>query len=163
VFRLARLVARKLIMSDDNLLPASFSEAMTFPGRFESLAEIGGFVSQAARAAGFDTTAVYAVEMAVDEACTNIIEHAYGGEGRGVIEINCRVQGDELTVTLRDYGHPFDPARVPEPDINAGLEERREGGLGLYLMRKLMDEVHFDFTSGLGNVLTLVKRRETTP
>ncbi len=133
-----------------------------FPGRFESLAEIVKFVARAARSAGLGPTAVYAVEMAVDEAFTNIIEHAYGGEGRGDIECTCRVNTHGLTVMLRDYGCPFDPSSVPEPDINAGLEEREAGGLGLFLIHKLMDEVHFEFTPDSGNFLTMVKRKETT-
>jgi serine/threonine-protein kinase RsbW len=142
----------------------SFSNSPTqtksFPGQFDSLAGVGQFVTRAATAAGFDQTAIYAVEMAVDEACTNIIEHAYEGEERGDIECTCQDSPGELTVTLRDFGRPFDPASVPEPNIHARLEERREGGLGLFLMRKLMDEVHFEFTSDAGNVLTLVKRKE---
>jgi len=141
------------------ILP-TFTQTMIFPGQFESLARIGEFVTRAAVAASFDATAVYAVEMAVDEACTNIIEHAYGGEDRGDIECTCQVKAGELRVTLRDYGHPFDPASVPEPNITASLEERQEGGLGLFLMRKLMDEVHFEFTHHAGNILTLVKRKE---
>lgn len=145
---------------NDSLSVASVHTKI-FPGRFDSLAKVGEFVTRAAKAAGFGPTAVYAVEMAVDEACTNIIEHAYGGEGRGDIECTCWVDDGELTVTLRDYGSPFDPSSVPEPDINAGLEERREGGLGLYLIRNLMDEVDFEFTSDSGNILTLVKREET--
>lgn len=146
----------------DELPCDSFTQTMTFPGHFDSLARIGKFVARAAAAAGFGATAAYAVEMAVDEACTNIIEHAYGGEGRGDIECSCRVNRHGLTVTLRDYGRPFDPSRVPEPDINASLEERKEGGLGLYLIRKLVDEVHFEFTPDSGNILTMVKRKETT-
>ncbi len=134
---------------------------MTFPGRFDSLVKISKFVVRAAKSAGLGPAAVYAVEMAVDEACTNIIEHAYGGEGFGDIECTCQVDTYGLTVALRDYGHPFDPSRVPEPDINASLEERREGGLGLFLIRKLMDEVHFEFAPDSGNVLTLIKRKET--
>jgi serine/threonine-protein kinase RsbW len=135
---------------------------MIFPGRFDSLAKISAFVVRAAKAAGLGSAAVYAVEMAVDEACTNIIEHAYGGEGLGDIECTCRVDTYGLTVALRDRGHPFDPSGVSEPDINASLEERKEGGLGLYLMRKLMDEVHFEFDPDCGNVLTMVKRKETS-
>jgi serine/threonine-protein kinase RsbW len=126
------------------------------------LAKIGEFVTRAAGAAGLSADAVYAVEMAVDEACTNIIEHAYGGEGRGEIECTCRVNTDKLTVTLRDRGCPFDPSSVPEPDVNAALQDRREGGLGLYLIRRLMDEVHFEFTSDSGNVLTMVKHKGMT-
>ena len=115
----------------DDLSPGSSTETKTFPGRFENLAKITDFVIRAARSAGLGPAAVYAVEMAVDEACANIIEHAYGGEGRGDIECTCQIDADELTVTLRDDGSPFDPSRVPEPDVNAPLEERDEGGLGL--------------------------------
>jgi serine/threonine-protein kinase RsbW len=63
---------------------------------------------------------------------------------------------------LRDHGRPFDPSNVPEPNVNAALEDREEGGLGLYLIRKLMDEVDFEFTPDSGNVLIMVKRREMT-
>jgi len=144
----------------DEISSRSFTQTTTFPGRFDSLRRISEFVARFAGAAGLEPKVIYAVEMAVDEACTNIIEHAYGGEGRGDIECTCQVSSDGLTVRLRDYGRPFDPSSVPEPDINAGLDERREGGLGLYLIRKLMDEVRFEFTPDSGNVLTMVKRKE---
>jgi serine/threonine-protein kinase RsbW len=134
-----------------------------FPGQFVSLSKISKFVVGAAGAAGLGEEAVYAVEMAVDEACTNIIEHAYGGEGRGNIECTCQINQDGLTVLLRDYGSPFDPSNVPEPDVNAAIEDREVGGLGLYLIHKLMDEVHFEFTPDFGNVLTMVKHTETKP
>lgn len=133
----------------------------TFPGRFDCLAEICEFVGGAAEAAGLDEGAVYAVQMAVDEACTNIIKHAYGGEGRGDIECTCRVSGDGLTVVLRDHGRAFDPDSVPEPDLEASLEEREIGGLGLYFINKLMDKVQYESTPDSGNVLTMAKDRET--
>ena len=135
------------------------SETETFPGSFDSLEDIGEFTRQAAQASGLDDDAIYQVQLAVDEACTNIIEHAYGGEGRGEIECTCRIEPDGLTMTLRDDGNPFDPSSVPDPDTDAELEDRQMGGLGVYLMRKLMDEVHFECTDS-GNVLTLVKRSE---
>lgn len=135
-------------------------QTATFPGRFASLANISKFVARAARAAGLDERAVYAVQTAVDEACSNIIEHAYGGEGRGPIECTCRIDDDGLTVTLRDYGRPFDPTGVPRPDIHASLEDRQEGGLGLYMMKQLMDEVRFGPPCDSSNVLTMVKRKE---
>lgn len=134
-------------------------QTLTVTGKFENLSLIGEFVTRAAQAAGLDERAVYAVEMAVDEACSNIIEHAYGGEGRGDIECAFRIDETGLTITLRDHGRPFDPQSVPQPDLKADIEEREVGGLGIYIMRHLMDEVHFDFTSEEGNVLTLVKRR----
>jgi len=142
-------------------LRADTSQTLTFPGRFDSLAPIGAFVTHAAEAAGLDVRAVYAVQMAVDEACSNIIEHAYGGEGLGTIECTCSINDEGLTVILRDQGRPFDPDSVPEPDLQASLEERSGRGLGLYFMRQLMDEVHFEFIPDSGNVLTMVKRRRT--
>ncbi|MGD2104110.1 MAG: ATP-binding protein [Anaerolineae bacterium] len=134
----------------------------TFPARYESLAAIDRFVAEGAKEAGFDRCKAYQVRLAVDEACSNIIDHAYGGEGPGVIECSQHVQGGDLTIMLRDYGKPFDPSSVPEPDIEGDLEDRTGGGLGLYFIRQIMDEVTFDFDSEDGNVLTLVKRKEGT-
>ena len=134
--------------------------SQTFPGRFDSLTAISEFVTRAARVAGLDTRAVYAVQLAVDEACSNIIEHAYGGAGRGDIECTCRTNDDGLTVILRDHGRPFDPTSVPEPDLHVCLEDCKGNGRGLYFMRQLMDEVRFALTDS-GNVLTMVKRRES--
>jgi len=131
-----------------------------YPGRFDSLASIGEFVTQAAEQAGLDAQAAYAVQTAVDEACTNIIEHSYGGEGRGEIACTCRINDEGLTVILRDQGRPFDPDSIPRPDLSTSLEDRQESGLGLFFMRYLMDEVRFEFTDS-GNVLTMVKRRGT--
>ena len=131
-----------------------------FPARFDSLAAVGEFVTHAAEDAGLDARAVYAVQLAVEEAGANIIEHAYAGEGRGDIECTCMVNSNGLTVILRDYGRPFDPMSVPEPDLCASLEDRKARGLGLYLIRQLMDKVRFEFTPDSGNVLTMVKCKE---
>jgi serine/threonine-protein kinase RsbW len=136
------------------------SQTAVFPGRFDSLTKIVDFVTGAARQAGLGARAVQAVQLAADEAASNIIEHAYGGEGRGQIECTCCVESDRLTMTLADQGAPFDPCCVPEPDLGADLESRVEGGLGVYIMRRLMDEIHHEFRPESGNVLTMVKRRE---
>jgi len=136
------------------------TQILRLPARFDSLLPINEFVTAAAKAAGLNASAVYAVQLAVDEAFTNIIEHAYGGEGHGEIECTCRINFNGLTVILRDHGRPFDPTNVPEPDLTAGLESRQKGGLGIYFMRHLMDEVHFEFSLESGNVLTMVKRKE---
>jgi len=133
-----------------------------FPARYESLAAIGEFITTAAEQAGFDECTAYQIQLAIDEACANIIEHAYGEEGSGVIQCSYRIRDDALVVMLRDTGEPFDPETVPEPNLSANLEERTGGGLGLYLIRRIMDEVNFDFESERGNVLTLIKRKRDT-
>ena len=136
------------------------SQQLIVPGRFECLTEIAAFVTQAAREAGLNNDDVFHVEMAVDEACSNIIEHAYASE-TGEINLACTCPATgQLEVVIRDSGQPFDPADVPESNVGAptDLDNLNEGGLGLYFMRKLMDEVRFEFVPGQGNVLTMTKR-----
>ena len=132
--------------------------AMTFPARFEYLDEIRAYVGKRARAAGFNDKEVYSVQLATDEAASNIIEHAYEGVPNGRIELTCEFKDDRLTITLLDRGKSFDPSKVAEPDVKADLSERKIGGLGIYLMHKLMDEVRYKSTAA-GNLLTLVKRK----
>jgi serine/threonine-protein kinase RsbW len=132
-------------------------QTVTYPGSFESLAKISDFVTQAARAAGLDDSAVYGVELAVDEACSNIIDHAYGGEGVGDIQCSVEILENGLKIILRDNGRSFDPAKVRTPKLNAPLKDVKRRGVGLFLMHKMMDEVHYEATPN-GNVWTMVKR-----
>ncbi len=132
-----------------------------FSAHFSNLDDIREFVGDCARGDGFSDKEIYAIQLAVDEACTNVIEHAYGGEGDGVLEIRCGVSNEVITVIIRDWGKPFDPSNVPEPKLDEGLFERRIGGLGVYLMRKLMDTVGYIPSSESGNMLTLTKRKWT--
>ena len=135
-------------------------QCLTVPGRFESLVRIADFVEGAVRGAGWSDDDVYHVQMAVDEACSNVIEHAYGMDAHGEIQLTCCIQDQgDLIVVIHDHGKPFDPAGVPEPPLGAELANLPEGGLGLYFMRKLMDQVTFHFDRECGNVLTMVKRR----
>jgi anti-sigma regulatory factor (Ser/Thr protein kinase) len=131
-----------------------------FPGCFESLESICDLVGQAAQAAGLDDDAVYAVQLAVNEACSNIIRYAYGGEGLGDITLTTQSRGGELVVTLQDHGAPFDPSGVPPPNLDPTKEEMYLEHLGLYWMRSLMDEVNFEFSDEYGNTLTMIKRRQ---
>ena len=131
-----------------------------FPGRFENLEEISHFVIQAAEKAGLDDSAVYAVELAVDEAATNIIEHAYQGEGRGEICCSFEIIQEGLKVMLQDWGVPFNPLEVPEPILGAPLDQIQSSGLGLFFIRKLMDEVRFEFSIEKGNTVTMIKRKK---
>jgi serine/threonine-protein kinase RsbW len=130
----------------------------TFPGRYDSLPAIAEFAGQAAEAAGLDGPTVYAIQLAIDEACSNIIEHAYGGEDVGDIQCTYQVDGTGIKFILRDTGRRFDPASVPDPDLSSQIESRQVGGLGLYLIHKIMDEVRFEFGNS-GNTLTLTKRK----
>lgn len=131
----------------------------TFRGRYSSLKPIAHFVAQAAEDAGFDPKGVYSIQLAVDEACSNIIEHGYGGEDRG--DINCRYEilASGIRITIEDWGEPFNPAEVPEPDFDVDLYDLKPRGSGLYLIKKLMDEVQFEFQAGQANRLIITKYR----
>ena len=138
---------------------------LTVPGRFESLAQISDFITQAARAAGFNEDEVFHIQMAVDEACSNVIEHAYSSGPVGDIDLACTYDASgSLRIDIRDYGRPFNPDEVPFPPVNgsaADIDDMKVGGLGLFFMRKLMDEVTFTFDAAAGNHLTMLKRRRT--
>ncbi len=111
-----------------------------------------------AQDAGFESFAVYSIEMAVDEACSNIIEHAYEGEGKGNIRCTCAVTEEALKVTIRDRGKPFDPSQIPPPNLSKNIDDRQAHGLGLHFIRKWMDEVQFR-SRGAENILTMVKHK----
>lgn len=151
-----------------NSLPDPVEEStvycLTISAHYENLNAVREFVGWIASGCGMSEKSVYAVQMASDEACTNIIEHAYGGESNEKIDCFCQVTPQALVITVHDHGEPFNPLEVEEPDFNASLEERDNGGLGLFLMRKLMDEVQFTFkpsSQPSDNILTMVKRRTT--
>jgi serine/threonine-protein kinase RsbW len=132
-------------------------ESLTVPATLESLAQISAFVNEASQRAGLDVHTAWQVELAVDEAATNIIQHGYDPDRPGIIELTWRIEDGRLVITLRDYGRRFNPDDVPPPDVSSPLEERQPGGLGLYLMNQLMDQVRFDFDDANGNLLTMVK------
>jgi len=128
-----------------------------FPGNYKSLEAISEFIIEEAENAHFSPSEVYAIQTAVDEACANIIDHAYGGENIGEIKIQVKEIKNGLRIILFDEGEPFEPTEVPMPDISSPLEIRKERGLGIYFIRKLMDKVIFTFSESNGNKLTLVK------
>lgn len=130
----------------------------TFPGKYTSLEPISEFVAEEASLAGLDESTVYSIQLAVDEACTNIIEHAYGGEGIGDIVCVCISKPDAFEVELRDRGAAFDPKSVPDPKVGAALEDLKSRGAGIFLMKKLMDEVSFDFTRTGETRLRMLKK-----
>lgn len=129
-----------------------------FSANLEQLDAIREFAVRAAKDAGMDDSGVYAVELCMDEACTNVIEHAYEGKDGGEIECTCDLDDKNLTIIIHDHGKSFDPESIALPDLNADLDSRPVGGLGIFLMKKLMDEVHFEPQGEAGNVLTMVKR-----
>jgi serine/threonine-protein kinase RsbW len=135
----------------------------TYRACYPCLSDVGNLIHQAAESAGLDERSIYQVETAVDEACTNIIEHAYGGEDLGDITIECLSKPGELTIRLMDNGKAFNPGVVSLPKLDVSLEDRPDRGLGLFFMRRWMDSIRFDFSEKNGNILTMVKKAKKNP
>jgi serine/threonine-protein kinase RsbW len=132
--------------------------SVQFSAKFEYLDEIREFVGDIARTGGFGDKDIYNIQLAADEAASNIIEHAYEGVKNGVLEVSCGMRDGAITIIMVDHGESFDPSAIPLPDLKADLSERKIGGLGIFLMRKLMDEVRYE-AKKTGNVLTMIKRK----
>ncbi len=122
----------------------------------DKLPVIGDFVAETLSRFGADTATINRVQLAVDEASTNVIKYAYSG-GVGRLRLALELVEDDLIITLTDWGVPFDPNTVPPPDLEADADNRKIGGLGIYFMRKLMDHVTYTFDAGEGNRLTMKK------
>ena len=125
---------------------------------FNNLDSIRDFVGEFAEGAGFPSRDVYSIQLAADEACSNVIEHAYDGQPDGEIEISCDASGGQICIIIHDHGKEFDITSVRQPNLGNNLDEREIGGLGVYLIHKLMDEVHFSSSVKNGNTLTMKKR-----
>ncbi len=132
-------------------------DTITLTADLDALARISAFITEAAEQCGLDDRATWQVQLAVDEAATNVIQHAYDLEHPGNITLSWACESSRFIITLRDQGRQFDPQGVPEPDTSSPLEDRQVGGLGIYLITRLMDEARFEFHPQEGNVLTMVK------
>jgi anti-sigma regulatory factor (Ser/Thr protein kinase) len=132
--------------------------SLTVTSELENLERIAQFIEGVAEANGIDESSAYAIQLAVDEACTNVMQYAYEGRKGQPVHVECRTGDGQCQVVIRDRGKAFDPAGVPAPDLTSSASTREVGGLGIYLMRKLMDDVRWRFDAKSGNEVTLVKR-----
>ncbi len=132
----------------------------TWEGAAEArnLAQVRAFVEDFCRRVGADPRASFDLKLAVDEACTNIVEHGYVGMPQGDMRVSIAFDGERLTVVISDHGRSFDPERIAPPDARMDCEEREPGGLGWHLIRSTVDGFRYESGAGEGNLLTLVKR-----
>lgn len=129
------------------------------PSSTENLALIREFVGSAAQQAGFDSTEIAKLELAVDEACANVIEHAYGGHDVSKeVVIRATLDDQTLSIDIEDTGRGFDPELIQPEELERLISKRKTGGLGMRLMKTLMDEVHYEIEPGKKNALHMVKR-----
>ncbi|HBY59040.1 MAG TPA: ATP-binding protein [Solibacterales bacterium] len=128
------------------------------PSSTENLAMIRDFVSSVGSQAGLAESDRSKVELAVDEACANVIEHAYGKDVTKDVIVRATIETDQITIEVIDTGKGFDPGGVEQKDLDRLVRERRSGGLGMRMMKALMDEVVYQIVPGEKNELRMVKR-----
>lgn len=133
-------------------------DTISIPSTTRYLGVVRRFVEAHARAFGFPSGAIAELKLAVDEACTNVINHAYLGDDTGTIELRISADTTRFTIIIRDQGHAFDKKRYREPDLLSSLQKRRGGGYGVFIMRHLMDDVTYS-RSGAFNEVHLTKLR----
>ncbi len=132
---------------------------LTVESKLENLTRISEFITETMRHYDIHNfKGIYAVQLAVDEACTNVIRHAYSNKSGGRIVIRCMFSSanNKFVVHIIDWGKSFDPTTAPKPDTLGNLNERRVGGLGLFLMRKSMDSIKYTSNQNV-NKLVMVK------
>lgn len=123
----------------------------------ENLREFMESLSEYARSYGVTPGRVKEAELALEEALVNIFHYAYPAEP-GDVEVNCREDDDHLIIELIDTGIPFDMTSQPDPDLSSDIESRKVGGLGLFLIKKMVDQVRYN-RQGNRNILNLIIKK----
>lgn len=123
----------------------------------ENLSIIRDFINTSAADAGLKADVIESIILAVDEACTNIIKHAYKSFPDGELIIKTKSTLDRFVISITDFGNSFEPEMIPEPDLQKYYRQRRIGGLGMYLMKTLMDDVKYKSIPGKYNEVLLSK------
>jgi serine/threonine-protein kinase RsbW len=130
---------------------------LTIRSDIAEIPQVSARLEELMLASGFPPEAILDTQLAVEEAVTNIIVHGYG-DAAGGIRVSCRVSPEMAEITIIDTALPFDPLSIPEPDIDGDVDERRIGGLGVFLIRQVMDGLSYRYEGG-ENILTLTKKR----
>lgn len=135
----------------------SFTNVIIVESSTANLVVVRNFVSEAAFSSGIDEDTTNRIVLAVDEACTNIIRHAYKNINTKPIEVSIIQNKNKFEVVITDYGKPFDPNSIKNPDVKDYLKNYKKGGLGMFLMRSLVDDVEYRRDEGEKNVVRLIK------
>ena len=140
--------------------PAGAHVEMTIPADTRSLSQVRDAVRKLTGHGLFSPVKANMIALAVDEAVANIIEHAYGadpGSAHHGIRIVMNADAKRFEVSIRDRGTAFDPRGAPDVDVKQHVEAGRKGGLGIFLMRRIMDEISYSFKQGVHNELRMIK------
>lgn len=132
--------------------------ALHVPSSTENLAMIREFVASIGGRAGLPPSEVDDLTTAVDEACANVMEHAYGSDSTKEVSVRATFDNESVEILVIDTGTGFDPTSVEHKELAKLISARKSGGLGMRLIKLLMDEVHYQMIPGEKNELRMVKK-----
>jgi len=136
------------------------SESTRLPARMENLNRLMEWILDFLREKGFPEERIQDIELASEEALVNIIRHGFPDREPGEVTIRCRGETDDsVEIEFSDDGVPFDPASMAQPDLHLPIEDRRVGGLGVFLIRRLINEVRYRRDGGR-NILTWMVHKQ---
>lgn len=132
------------------------STGMEIRAKIDKIPQLSKFIDNSMQKFGLSEYQQFQVQLAVEEAVSNIITHGNLDED-DKITIKCYKNDNEVEVLIEDAGIPFDPTTVPEPHLKTSPLKRKPGGLGVYFIKKYMNKIYYEFKDGK-NILTLIKR-----
>jgi anti-sigma regulatory factor (Ser/Thr protein kinase) len=135
------------------------NEQIIVPAQLNYLPVLRNFISRIASKYRLSKSEVNALTISIDEACTNIIKHGYRNIQAGSITMNVHIKNDSLEVELIDHGISFDPNQVSDPNISQYIQNGKKGGLGIFIMKKFLDDIQY-MSSEKVNILRLIKFRK---
>lgn len=141
----------------DNTAVPALHDTLVVTNDTRFLIIVRDFVQRMIRQSALDATEENKIILAVDEAISNIIEHGYDPDQEGSIEIEIEADARVFKVVIRDEGRVFDPENKGDVDIENHVSAGKKKGLGIFLMRRIMDEVRYTYKEGNRNELTLIK------
>lgn len=130
--------------------------SITLTNDIQEVAQLAAFVEEACEKAGMDASTTMQMNLAMEEAVVNVMNYAYPTGEKGDIDIEVLIDDKGLTFVIADSGTPFDPTAEKEADTTLAAEDRPIGGLGIFLVRQLMDSINYERKEGK-NRLTLGK------
>ncbi len=153
-------------MEEQKKVPASQAAASSevrlqrqiiLPNDVQEVPRMAEFIETVCDEAGVDMATAMQLNLAIEEAVVNVMNYAYPAGTQGEVSLSASVQGDTITFVLSDSGTPFDPTAQEDADTSLSAEDRPIGGLGIFLVKQLMDSVIYERTEGK-NILTLTKK-----
>lgn len=136
--------------------------SITLTNDIQQVPQLADFVDMVCEEVGMDMAVAIQMNLAMEEAVVNVMSYAYPADTVGDVTIEAVTIADQLQFTITDCGTPFDPTAKAEVDTTLSAEERPIGGLGIHLVRQLMDSITYERIDGK-NVLTLRKKFDKPP